>query len=64
MTVCAYIKECVNVKLIDGRLSGKLADGCLLGPSCALCKWRRLGDSARPLTIKEWVRVFRGREWS
>ena len=38
------------------------ADACLSGPSCALCLWRRLGDSARPLTIKEWVRVFRGRE--
>ena len=38
------------------------ADGCLLGPHCALCLWRRLGDLARPLTTKEWVRVFRGRE--
>ena len=60
MTVRAYIKECVNEKLIDGRLSGKLADGCLLGPSCALCKYRR-GELGRPLTTKEWARVFRER---
>ena len=36
-----------------------LADGCLSGPQCALCKWRRLGDLLRPLTTKEWSQVFR-----
>jgi hypothetical protein len=35
------------------------ADGCLSGPQCALCMWRRLGDLLRPLTTAEWARVFR-----
>jgi len=35
---------------------------CRYPETCALCKWRRLGDLMRPLTVKEWVRVFRGRE--
>ena len=35
------------------------AYACLSGPSCALCKWRRLGDLIRPLTASEWARVFR-----
>ena len=49
----AYIKECVNVKP---------ADVCRFPETCALCLWRRPGGHQDPLTIKEWVRVFKGRE--
>ncbi len=34
-------------------------DGCPYPATCALCKWRRLGDLLRPLTTAEWATVFR-----
>lgn len=35
---------------------------CLLGSQCALCLWRDKGEKMAPLTVSEWVRVFRGRD--
>ena len=55
-------KRSVSAPLYKGAMSWTrkpLADGCLSGPQCALCKWRRLGDLLRPLTTKEWSQVFR-----
>ena len=47
-----YIKGSVIVSRMP-------ADGCLSGPSCALCLWRRDGAHQVPLTVPEWVRVLR-----
>ena len=50
----------ISASLYKGAMASLPAeDGCPYPATCALCKWRRLGDLLRPLTTAEWATVFR-----